>query len=509
MDVLQYDLLFSCYLYNVRRRIIAVLMMCTASIAVQAQLPMFDQTKVNRIFITMPTDSLQAMYNTLNSVYYMCSFVYTNGIDSNRVDSVGIRFRGNTSLASGKKSIKLAIDKYAEDKEFKGLRKLNLIGNHNDPTYVREKLFYHCWEKAGFAPRRISFVEVYINNINYGICSNVEEVDKQWLQRVYNNDSGNLYKCSWGADLKFQGNNPSTYKSFMTGGSRTYDLQTNESNDTYIDLTEFIKTVNGPNDSHYLTYLDTIFDYKNYLKALALDVYTGNWDNYAYNANNYLLWHDSVEGKFKFITFDTDNTFGVDWSGIDWTMRDPYKWYNQTDYRALCYRLLNTTAGTQLFSQYLDSIGTYVVNKDTLFPYLDSLQAMLAPFVPADSFKTLDYGYDSLAFAKGFVGTVDAHTPYGIKPFIEKRRLFVFPLIAENQTAKRQTLLYPNPSRGILHIANASEYFIYSMAGNIVASGQCKDKHTLTIDFLVAGNYTVHLKTVDGASEQHRLMLLD
>jgi hypothetical protein len=463
---------------------------------------MFDQTQVNTIRITMPTASLDSMNTTLAGAYYLCSFTYSNGATVDTVDSVGIRYRGNTSINSQKKSIKLALDKYISGKEYKGIRKLNLIGNHNDPTYVRERLFYHCWDRCGFAPRRISFVQVFINDINFGLYSNCEEIDKQWLQRVYASDSGNLYKCTYGADLKYQGDNPMTYKNLGGSNSPVYDLQTNETTPTYTDITEFIKTINGPNDANYLTHLDTILDYKNYLKSLALDVYTGNWDSYAWNKSNYLLWHDSLFGKFRFITFDTDNTFGVDWSGIDWTTRDPFKWYHDSEYRALAYRLLNIASCKQLFANYLDSIGTYVVNKDSLFPILDSLQAMLSPYVAADSFKTLDYGYDSIAFAKGFVGTVDGHTPYGIKPFIEKRRLWIFPLgiIPVNKTDA--VSIYPNPSNERITIDNAggiSAIKIFSTQGTLVLQTACAStREVIDIGLLKDGTYTVVVIDADG-----------
>jgi CotH kinase protein/Secretion system C-terminal sorting domain len=475
--------------------------------ACYAQLPLFDQGKVNEIRIYMPPDSLQAMFTTLNAKYYQTYFTYSNGVQTDTIDSVGIRFRGNTSLNSQKKSIKLSIDEFVEGKEYKGVRKLNLIGNHNDPTYVREKLFYHCWNKLGFEPRRISFVNVYINDAIYGIYSNVEEVDKQWLKRVYRSDTGNLYKATWGADLKYLGTSQTAYKN-VGGSNRAYDLQTNEAADDYAPLVKLIVAINSANDVGYLARVDSIIDYKKYLKILALDVCTGNWDNYAYNKNNYVLWYDSNKAKFEFITFDTDNTFGVDWVNIDWTTRNPYKWYNADngESRPLAYRLLNVPSCQQLFSNYLQEIISTTVNKDTLFPYLDSLQKMLAPYVTADSFKRLDYGYDSLAFVNGFVSTVDGHTPYGIKPFIEKRKAFIVPLNIEEGVLSKVTC-YPNPSNGVLYISNAKSFRSFDAFGKVILQGQCSKMHQLDLSAHAKGVYLLSVVDDDGVEGVFRVLL--
>jgi hypothetical protein len=473
-----------------------------------AQLPLFDNTKVNEIRIYMPADSLQAMYTTLNQIYYQAYFTYSNGTDIDTVDSVGIRFRGNTSLNSQKKSIKLSIDEFVTDKEYKGVRKLNLIGNHNDPTYIREKLFYHCWNKLGFEPRRVSFVNVYINDAIYGLYSNVEEIDKQWLNRVYGSDTGNLYKATWGADLKYLGDNANDYKN-LGGSNRVYDLQTNEAADDYTPLVKLIKTINSANDAGYLDRLDSIIDYKKYLKILALDVCTGNWDNYAYNKNNFVLWYDSNRAKFEFITFDTDNTFGVDWVNVDWTTRDPYKWYNSSngEFRPLPYRLLQIQSCKQIFSNYLQEILNTTVNKDTLFPYIDSLRLMLEPFVAADSFKSMDYGYTLQSFQMGFTTSVDGHTPYGIKPFIERRKAYIIPLDITNENTSLSTC-YPNPSNGLLFIEHAIEFNLFSNTGSLLVAQKCSSaKQGVDLSMYPKGNYMLQLKDVHGIAKAFSLIL--
>jgi CotH kinase protein/Secretion system C-terminal sorting domain len=423
--------------------IVVIVNFLILSISCTAQLSLFEQDTVNEIRLIIPVDSFAKLY-ALDGKYHCAKLLYSNGFVADTVDSVAIRFRGNTSLVSIKKSIKISFNNYHDSIRYKGVRKLNLIGNHNDPTMIREKLFNVCWQKFGLPKRRVSFVKVYVNDIYFGLYTNVEEIDKEYLQDHYSNDNGNLYKCSYGSDLTYINNTQAAYKNLYSGSSRTYDLQTNETADNYSDLVQLIATINSTSTTNYLTYLDTIFDYKSYLKILALDIATGNWDDYAYNKSNYMLYHDSASKQFKFITIDTDNTFGVDWSGIDWTTRNPYLWYNQTENRPLVKRLLSNVQAKQLFTTYLDSVFTYITHPDTLFPIIDKYKSFISAAAAIDSFRTLDYGYTLADFNNGFSATVDNHTPYGIKPFLQRRRQAYVSLGITNINESGISI-FPNP----------------------------------------------------------------
>jgi hypothetical protein len=474
-----------------------------------AQLKLFEPYKLNTVKIYLDSASvMDSLYTTLNTKYYNATFIYTDSIIADTVKNVGIRVRGNTSLNSQKKSYKISLDAFDTSLSYKKAKKLNFIGDHNDPTMARERLFYYCWNKLGMPPRRITHVNLYINNKYFGIYTNNEECDKQWLKKVFGSDSGNLYKCSWGADLTFKGNLPSNY-SWLLGNNKAYDLQTN-SGGNYMDLIQLIKTINAPSDSNYLKNLDTIFDYKNYLKALALDVATGNWDDYAYNNSNYLLWHDSSTNKFTFITIDTDNTFGVDWSGIDWTKRDPYKWQHPTDPRPLVTKLMGITASKKLYGHYIDTIMNSITHLDSLNKYIDTLRNMIAPYAPLDSFRTLDYGYNYIDFITGFSGTVDSHTPYGIKPFLDKRRKQTSPLEI-NYLSNFKYSIFPNPATQYAYItsnalANAELELINSV-GNVIYKKNFITNTYIDASHFAKGLYIVKITTSDKEQLYSKLLV--
>ena len=419
-----------------------------------AQNTLFDNSRVSAIYIEISADSLSWMMdNVLSDHYCKANFVYNDGTNSDTLRQVGFRLRGNTSRFSKKKSFKISFNTYVPGRKYQDVKKINLNGQHNDPTMIREKLFYDSWKKAGMPERRTSFVRLYINNQYYGLYTNLEEFDKDWLKRVYGENSGNLYKCTYPAELGYRGSSQQLYKDVVSGsstGGRAYDLQTNETTDDYTDLVALITALNQPVDANFAAQVSSLINIDGLLKAFALDVASGNWDDYMYNMNNYFLYHNSATGKFEFLSYDTDNTFGVDWVNRDWATRNCLDWYSHSGSRPLAEKILSVPEFKIKYQRYLDTIARQIINPVVIFPHIDSLKALITDAVAADTYRTLDFGYTINDFDDGFIKQVDGHTPYGIKPFLTTRYTTIlqqlpFTGISETDGKKGSIVLYPNP----------------------------------------------------------------
>jgi hypothetical protein len=424
-----------------------------------SQSTLFDQSRVSSVYIVIPVDSLNViMTDVLSEHYFMAKFIFDYGTGRDTLQNIGFRLRGNTSRYAKKKSFKISFNEYVSGRRYQGVKKINLNGEHNDPTLIREKLFYDSWEKSGMVERRTSFVRVYINQVYYGLYTNLEEMDKDWLQRVYGEKSGNLYKCTYPADLVYKGSSQQTYKDLKSSsstGGRAYDLQTNEEVDDYSDLVALMAALDQPVDAGFTARISQLIDVDGLLKAFALDVASGNWDDYMYNKNNYLLYHNTGTGKFEFISYDTDNTFGVDWIGRDWATRNCLDWFSDSEPRPLAIKLLSVPAFNAKFQQYLDTIARMIIDPDAIFPHIDSLKNLISDAVIADTYRTLDYGYTVAAFNNGFISTVDGHTPYGIMPFLTIRSAAIlqqltFTSVAETSGGTRPISIFPNPADDII-----------------------------------------------------------
>ncbi|HUM48034.1 MAG TPA: CotH kinase family protein, partial [Chitinophagales bacterium] len=267
--------------------------------------PLFDESKVNSIYITIDEDSLLQLYTDVTSNHeYNVVFIYDDGTQRDTVENTGFRLRGNSSRYSAKKSFKVSFNTYDSGRKYEGHEKLNLNGSHNDPSMIREKLYYDAWNKFGMPARRSSFVRLYVNEYYYGLYTNIEEMDEIWCKDRFGDNSGNLYKCTYPTDLTYEGAYQEDYKSIesssVTGG-RAYDLQNNESGDDYTDLVNFITILNQTPINELSCALEKVFDADGFLKAYAMDVASGNWDDYAFNKNNYYLYHDPFTDQIVFI----------------------------------------------------------------------------------------------------------------------------------------------------------------------------------------------------------------
>ncbi|MCC7467137.1 MAG: CotH kinase family protein [Saprospiraceae bacterium] len=420
---------------------------------------LYEDQQVSSIYLELPPDSFQLILSQLiNDRYLRARMIFDDGEQRDTVEEVGLRLRGNTSLGAAKKSFKISINAFAPGREYQGVRKINLRGQHNDPTMVREKLFYEVWKDAGLKERRASFVKLYINQQYRGLYTNIEELDKQWLDRHYSDNDGNLFKCTWPADLVYLGADQSIYKAIMNNPEeRAYELQTNEAEDDYSRLVALITALNKPVDASFAQEISQILDVSSVLKAFAVDVASGNWDDYFYNKNNYYLYDDPSSGRFEFITYDTDNTFGVDWLGKDWAKRNLSAWL-PNEPRPLATKLLAVPAFRQEYLRYLDTLSRFLVHPDTIFPRIDALEALITPAAEADPFRTLDYGYTIADFHNGFDQTIDNHTPYGIKPFLATRYEYTRNQLAGVLPANEAVFpeisvrLYPNPASEFLRL---------------------------------------------------------
>ena len=439
--------------------ILSVFLLTFSFTGLYSQNTLFDNTRVSSVYIEIPQDSLNwIMANVYSDHYFKAMFIYDYGSKRDTLQNVGFRLRGNTSRKAQKKSFKISFNEYVSGRKYQGVKKINLNGQHNDPTLIREKLFYDTWNNAGLAERRTSFVKMFINHVYYGLYTNLEEYDKDWLQKVFSEKNGNLYKCTYPADLVYHGTNQQTYKDIASGsttGGRAYDLQTNEESDDYSDLVDLITTLNQPADAAFAVAITRKINVDNFLKAFALDVATGNWDDYMYNKNNYFLYHSTTSGKFEFLTYDTDNTFGVDWVNRDWATRDCMDWITHSEPRPLAEKILQIPEFKAKYQRYLDTIARMIINPGIIFQHIDSLKTLITEAVNADTYRTLDYGYTLTDFNNGFTKTIDSHTPYGIKPFLTTRYASIlqqlpFTSVDEVGNINTPITLYPNPAEEII-----------------------------------------------------------
>ncbi len=385
----------------------------------------FRDEVVPRVDIYINPDTLDWIYENVDSYQeFHAVFIFNNGNIADTIENIGFRLRGNTSRYSAKKSFKVSFNTFEPGRKWYGLEKINLNGEHNDPSIIRSKLCWDLLRDFEIPGARSNHVRIYINDNYYGLYINVEHIDEEFVKSRFGNNDGNLYKCLWPADLDYLGSNPENYK-VTVGDRRVYDLKTNTELDDYSDLAHFINVLNNTPDAQFLCEIEKIFNVYDYLKIIAIDIFTGNWDGYIYNQNNFYLYHNTATSKFEYIPYDLDNTYGIDWIGRDWGNRNIYDWQQHgNNVRPLYTRIMENQQLKDQFSFYMGILNNELTEPTPYFLKIDAIRDQIGQYVFSDPYYPLDYGYTITDFYNSYEEGIGGHVPYGIKPYISTRRFY-------------------------------------------------------------------------------------
>lgn len=283
----------------------------------------FDDSYVHEIHITFADEDwfdvlVESHTNDADDPYFEASFV-GDGIE---MGSIGVRFKGNSSFdgTGVKKSFKLDFNEYEQDDEdlsFLGLTKLNLNNNFNDPSMLREKLFYDYASNFVEGVSRAVHTKLYVNGEYYGLYTAVEQVDKNLAQSRFGSDEdGNLYKGSasddvaddpsadFGSDLTYLGTDQADYEDF-------YQLKTNETANDYSQLIELLDVLNNTSSTDLSAAIEPLLDVQDTLASLALNNLFVNLDSYSGAAHNYYLYDRDDTGQFTHLFWDVNESFGT------------------------------------------------------------------------------------------------------------------------------------------------------------------------------------------------------
>jgi hypothetical protein len=374
----------------------------------------FLQDEVASIYIDIPPTQLDLLLG--DSLYtdheFLAQFTYQSSNFNQTLTQVGFRVRGNTSRSAGKKSFNIDFNEFVPGQKFLDIDNMNLLGNHNDPSQLRAWLSGQILQHAQLPASRSSYVKLFINNEYKGLYLNNEAIDDEFLQsRFINDDSGNLYKCIWGADLTYQGTNPLAYSS-------VYELKTNKTQNDYSGLIHFLEVLNSSSTNEFPCAIQEVFDVDLYLKTLVYEILIGHWDGYAGNKNNYYLYQRPSDGKFIFIEYDMDNTFGIDWFGEDWSIRNINNW--QIGNRPLIQRLFSVPYFKDRFNLFMQEALTNVFTEN-LIQELESKQALIEQAASDDVYKELDYGFSNQDFLSAIHSTFGNHVTTNFNDYIFNR----------------------------------------------------------------------------------------
>jgi hypothetical protein len=392
--------------------------------------PAFLQSEVATIEVFLESEDWDYILhpdNEQSNVEHPATFIYTSVAGSDTMYNVGFRLRGNTSRAAGKKSFKVSMNTFVTGQKWNGLEKLNLNGEHNDPSIMRARMVWELMRSQDMVAPRYSHVELYVNGEYRGLYLNLEHVDENFLAKRFVNPFGKLWKCTYPADLSYNGSDGEDYMyPHEWDDTRVYDLKLcgtgmngDPTGEDYSAIAELATILHEVSTDNLKCEIEQVFDVSSFLKLAALEILVGHWDNYFGNMNNYYLYERPEDGKLMMFTYDVDNTLGVQWWG-DYANQNPFD-YSPTDFRPLYDRLMEV-------EEYRDMLGAFInaaledgFNGPDWAVRGNELIALCTPAALNDTYRTLDYGFDNNDFLQSVSTAWGGHISNGIAPYVLER----------------------------------------------------------------------------------------
>jgi spore coat protein CotH len=304
---------------TLRRFVVALAAVVAVAGAPSAQTPaslpsdaLFNASTLNRVDIRINSlDWEKLKQNFQTNEYYPADIVF-NG---ETVRNAGIRSRGLGSRSGTKPGLRVDFNRYTDDQTFLGLSAFILDNLTQDPSGIHETVTMKLFAKLGIPAPREAHVRLYVNNQYAGLYVAIEEINKQFLARIYGaigedvqNDGGLFeydYTDIW--QFTYLGSDLEPYKT-------RFSRQTEENKpdqESYGPIETIVRLANDLPSSQYLSVLGERLDLPQFMRYVAAQNFVAQNDGFLGYAgmNNFYFYRLENQIKHQFIAWDEDNAF--------------------------------------------------------------------------------------------------------------------------------------------------------------------------------------------------------
>ncbi len=283
---------------------------------------LFDQEQLHTFEIDLPEEALaQLDADPAAEEYVEGSLTF----DGETIEPIGIRYKGSVGAfigctagsnpfeASGAKSctklsMKLKINWDDPDREFYGVRRVQLHSLNLDSSLMHERLGYWLFREMGVPAPRSTHARVVVNGEYLGVFGLTEEIDGRFTREAFDDGSGNVYKEVWPFDAAGV---PRSAEEFIAG------LETNEDEDPTADIiTAFAADLAAAAPDERVDVLERWTDLDTLLATAVVDRAIRNDDGpihwYCFDEcapHNFYWYEDPSTLKMSLIPWDLDNAF--------------------------------------------------------------------------------------------------------------------------------------------------------------------------------------------------------
>jgi len=397
--------------------------------------PLFDGDAVHEINLTFDQIDWWSQL-TYNFQHYEDVPYIVAGFDWEDVhfDSIGVRFKGLSSYSypGYKKSFKLDIDEFVDGQEVYGLDKLNLNNCWMDPSFVREKVGYELCKTIGLPTERTNYAAVYINGEYWGLYILVEQLDQEFIESRFGPaEEGNLWKGDDHGTMEYLGSEQFAYYG-------EYELKTNEEENDWSTLIEFVDVLNNTSISGIPDAMHNLADINTAIALLAFDNLTVNLDSYVGRCANYYFYHRDLDDRFVFANWDLNMAWGVYNEGMSISEMEQLTPYyvreEMGEERPMAEIFWQVSAYDDLFLGHMKKLMAGPAHPDSILPRMEELRDLVRDYVyddPNCMFTTSDF---EAAMTTDISGGMSSERPPGmtipgLNNFITNRHTYMSGLI--------------------------------------------------------------------------------
>jgi hypothetical protein len=324
-------------------------------------------------------------------------------VDGVRRENVGVRKKGFLgSLDAERPALRLKFDYSDPNQSLYGLTRLSLSNSVQDPSYVRQCLAYRVFEAAGVPAPRCNFAHIRVNGRDLGLYVNVEAIDKSFLRRYFDDESGDLWEGE--------------YSDFRHDWVGTFEKKTNEPPDgdqrkadrSALAAVADAASENTP-DWMIADRLSRLIELDEFLSYWAAEVVLEHWDGYANNNSNFFVYQNPETERFTFIPWGTDQI----------TVPDPFAPIKPPPsvYATgiLCRRLYRAIETRDLYLDRLRFVLDNAFKETELLAEIDRMETLITPAI----------------VSSGGNAALLAEAVEGVREFVRTRRQIILEDLAQ------------------------------------------------------------------------------
>jgi len=340
-------------------------------------------------------------------------------------DSVGVRWKGNSSCSPGqtKNPMHIELD-WIKNQDYYGVTTFKLSNLFKEPSFVREVAMYEFlnWYMPA---SQSNYVNVYVDGSLLGFYVSTKSVNKDFMEEYFGSRNNPRFKCDplhfVGAPDPIPGCGPpppdaSAALMLFSPDTACYQYSYEMKSDYgWQDLLSMMERIKFDSLN-----VDKNLDLDRTIWMLAFDNLFANLDSYTGSGHNYYVYEND-SNRFNPIIWDLNEIFGTFTEGMSPTeLKNLSLWYH-TDMpqRPLLSSLLNIPENRKKYLAHYRTLVEELIETDTILERCTELQTLIDSYVQADPNKLFTYS----DFQNSI--TQDIGLALGISPFLSGRYSFV------------------------------------------------------------------------------------